>query len=208
MTSEAPRTAPAADGAASAVASLDLTRRSPYRARLGEALRRSPVGALVILTAVVLSALLADVIAPHDPAEQDISIALQPPAWSEGGSVQHLLGTDQLGRDILSRIIHGSRVSLLVGFATVAVSGAVGTTLGLLAGYFGRWWDTITMRITDIWMSMPPILLALVFAATLGSGLRNVIIIALGQVPYRLEIGLGQATVADAIASFRCVCRS
>jgi len=134
------------------------------------------VGA-VILCIVIVTAVAAPLLAPHDPQAQDLASRLRPPAWSAKGSPANLLGTDHLGRDILSRIIYGSRISLLVGIVTVLISGAIGTALGLLAGYYGGKVDSAIMRIADIQLAFPFILLALSVMAVLGTGLKNVIIV-------------------------------
>ncbi len=147
--------------------------------RLLSALVRKRVRAagLVIVTLNVVVALLAPAISPHDPLDQDVARRLLPPAWLAGGGPEHLLGTDQLGRDILSRIIHGSRISLLVGLLSVVLSLPVGVCLGLLAGYFTGRLDDITMRIADVQLAFPFILLAITIAGVLGPSLRNVILI-------------------------------
>lgn len=122
-------------------------------------------------------ALFAAVLSPYDPQETDLASKLAAPVFS-GGTWAHIFGTDQLGRDILSRIINGSRVTLLVGFSGTICAGIIGVTLGAIAGYFGKWADSIIMRIVDIQLSFPFILLALFIAAVLGRSLRNVILIA------------------------------
>ena len=134
------------------------------------------VGALILL-AVVSTALFASVISPYDPGAQNLSMRLKPPAWAEGGSFTNILGTDHLGRDILSRIFYGSRVSLMVGAVAVLISGILGTFLGLMSGYYGNKIDALIMRLADIQLAFPFILLALAVMAVLGSGLRNVIIV-------------------------------
>ncbi len=132
------------------------------------------IGAAFLLV-LVFAALFAPWVAPHDPAAQSLSDRLDPPAWSDGGSWSHPLGTDNLGRDILSRIIHGSRVSLLVGVAVVAASGAFGITMGLIAGYkggrLGRW----IMGLCDTQMAFPGLLLALIVLAVVGPSLGAVV---------------------------------
>jgi peptide/nickel transport system permease protein len=122
-------------------------------------------------------AVSADWISPHDPNQQVLERRLLPPAWVEGGSRQHALGTDHLGRDILSRVIYGSRVSLTVGLLAVVISGLLGISAGLVAGYYGGWADTVIMRLVDIQLAFPFILLALAVIGVLGPGLRNVIIV-------------------------------
>lgn len=143
-------------------------------------LKKSITGTLglIILILFVLMAVFAEQIAPCDPMAQDLRNMAKPPAWSEKGVEEHILGTDNLGRDLLSRVIYGSRVSLGVSVLGTALSCLVGTLLGTLAGYFGKWVDTLLGRIMDIQMSFPFMLLAIFIAATLGSGLRNIIIVA------------------------------
>jgi len=142
-------------------------------------LRRN-VGALVALTAlglIVLAAVLAPEVAPFDPNAQDLNLRLRPPAWQGGGSRAHLLGNDHVGRDILSRIIYGGRVSLTVGALAVLCAGAFGTVLGFLAGYRGGLLDEIIMRAVDVQLSIPFILLAIVIMAVFGVSLQNLIIV-------------------------------
>jgi peptide/nickel transport system permease protein len=139
--------------------------------------RRLPLISLVILVAVLIAAIFAPMLAPYDLDSFDLSASLQPPAWMEGGSSSFLLGADNLGHDIFSRILYGARVSLLVGFLAVGLAGTFGTVLGLVAGYFGGWVDGLIMRVVDIMMSVPSILLALILAAAIGPGLTTVIIV-------------------------------
>jgi len=122
-------------------------------------------------------AVSAPYIAPHDPNLQDLSIALKPPFWQQGGESGYPLGTDSLGRDILSRIIFGARVSVIVGFGGMILSGLIGTTLGLIAGYFGGKIDLLIMRFTDIMLSMPYILIAIAIIGAIGPSLMNVIFV-------------------------------
>lgn len=134
------------------------------------------IGAIIVLI-VIVSAILAPFIAPYDPNSSDLSKRLRPPSWSEEGTREHLLGTDHLGRDILSRIIYGTRISLLVGIITVLISGVFGTVLGLLGGYYRGLIDSVLMRLTEIQLAFPFILLALAIMAVLGPGLKNVILV-------------------------------
>jgi peptide/nickel transport system permease protein len=134
------------------------------------------IGLLIVLLNIVV-AILAPVLGPHDPLDQDITRRLQPPAWLAGGSAEYLLGTDQLGRDVLTRIIYGSRISLLVGFLSVAVSLPIGVGLGLLGGYFRGRLDDVVMRLADVQLAFPFILLAITIAGVLGPSPRNVILI-------------------------------
>ncbi|MGE5485683.1 MAG: ABC transporter permease [Ignavibacteriales bacterium] len=130
---------------------------------------------LLVVLLVVLSALAAPVIAPHDPTKGSLVNRMKPPFWVKGGDPKYILGTDQQGRDVLSRIIWGGRVSLTVGFVCVAISGAFGTVLGLISGYFGKWVDTLIMRIVDVQSSFPGLLVALTFVMVLGPGEWNLI---------------------------------
>jgi peptide/nickel transport system permease protein len=130
-----------------------------------------------ILLVVVGAAMFAPILAPYDQDYFDLGGSLQPPAWMAGGSLDYLLGTDNTGRDILSRIIYGARISLLVGFLAVGLAGTVGTVLGLFAAYFEGWVDALIMRIVDIQMSVPSILLALILSAAIGPGLTTVIMV-------------------------------
>lgn len=147
------------------------------------------VAGLAFFVVLVVVAVFADFIAPHDPIEQYRDHFLQPPAWVEGGTTEFLLGTDAVGRDILSRLMHGARYSLFIGCIVVSVAAVVGIAIGLFAGYLGRWVDTIAMRVMDILLSYPPLLLALVFVAILGPGLENAIIaIAVIQLPHYVRL--------------------
>jgi peptide/nickel transport system permease protein len=132
---------------------------------------------LLAVLVVVVAGLFAPGLSPHDPVEQNIIDRLAPPAFLGGGSAQHLLGTDHLGRDVLSRLIHGARIALVVGVTTVVVSGLIGLAIGLVAGYFGGWADTGFMRLLDIQLSMPFMLLALSIIGILGPSLRNIVIV-------------------------------
>lgn len=134
------------------------------------------LGAIIVLF-VVLVAIFAPLIVPYDPAALDPIKRLKPPFWMEGSLPEHLLGTDNLGRDILSRLIYGSRVSLIVGVGAVLVSGLVGTLLGLLAGYYGRWSNILIMRTADAFHAIPSLLLMLVMLAVVGPGLTTLIFV-------------------------------
>jgi len=131
---------------------------------------------ITIMLLVILTALLAPLIAPHDPGAQDVTRRLRPPYFM-GGSASYFLGTDALGRDILSRVIFGSRISLLVSLASVMGAGLIGSILGLLSGYYGGKVDSIIMRIVDIQMALPYLILAIAVMAVLKPGLQNVIIV-------------------------------
>ena len=146
---------------------------------------RGAVLGLIIFVLLILVALFAPWISPHDPIEQYKQFFLLPPSWMAGGNPDFLLGTDPVGRDILSRLIYGSRFSLLIGAFVVALSVVGGITLGVLAGYFRGWVDVVIMRIMDLILAFPPLLLALVLVTILGPGLINAMIaIALTLQPY------------------------
>jgi peptide/nickel transport system permease protein len=134
------------------------------------------LGSLIVLT-VVLAAVFAPLIAPYDPTCVNIMERLTPPAWEARGNPQYLLGTDQLGRDILSRIIFGSRVSLAIGLGVVAIAGTFGIVIGLISGFYGGRTDEILMRITDIQTAFPGLLLALTIITMIGPSVRNLIIV-------------------------------
>jgi peptide/nickel transport system permease protein len=136
-------------------------------------LRRHGLGGLGLglVALVVLAALAAPLIAPHDPAWGDFAAGLKPP-----GTPGHPLGTDLLGRDVLSRVLYGARIALFIGLCTVLVTAVVGGVLGLVAGFFGGWPGTVLMRIVDVQLSFPFILLALTINAIVGLGLRNIIL--------------------------------
>lgn len=134
------------------------------------------LGALIVVV-VIAAALLADVISPHDPSAQELSERLLPPAFMEGGHAEYLLGTDYLGRDTLSRIIHGSRVSLTVGIAVVLLSGTIGVSLALIAGFWGGRIDLVLARIADVQQAIPFLVLAIAVVAILGANLLNLILV-------------------------------
>lgn len=132
-----------------------------------------------IVFLVIIVALAATLISPYDPTKQDIIHKMMPPAWGgPKGSWSHIFGTDQLGRDILSRLIYGSRVTLLVAFSGTILAGAIGVALGAISGYYSGWLDALIMRLVDVQLSFPFILLALFISAVLGPGLQNIILIA------------------------------
>ena len=131
---------------------------------------------IAVFATLVVVALGAGWLAPHDPLEQDLLAESMPPAWAGEGDPAHLFGTDTLGRDILSRLIWGARPALIVALAGASLAGLVGTLLGLLAGYLGGWVDAVLMRITDVFLAFPRLVLALAFAAALGPGIMNAVI--------------------------------
>lgn len=150
----------------------------PRAAALRTLLRNKlAVAALAVLAIMLIFALFAPLIAPHDPNAQDLLLRLKPPAWQSGGGGAHLLGTDQLGRDMLSRVIYGTRISLLVGAGAALLAGVIGTVVGLASGYFGGWPDRVLMRLADVQLAFPAILLALAIVGFLGSGLWYVILV-------------------------------
>jgi peptide/nickel transport system permease protein len=132
---------------------------------------------VLILALVVMAAIGAPWVAPHDPATQSLIRRFSPPMWAPGGSATYPLGTDQVGRDVLSRMIHGARISLLVGTLAVVVSLLVGVTLGLLSGFRGGAIDTVIMTIVDVTWSFPQLLLALAFVAALGPSVVTIILV-------------------------------
>ncbi len=139
-------------------------------------IRRLPLFPVAILLIVlVIPAIFANQIAPHDPTRGDLSDRLTPPVWQSGGNSEHILGTDKVGRDILSRIIYGSRISVIIAMIAIVVSGVIGTALGIIAGYWGSWVDALIMRLVDISLSIPIILLGLVLVAALGPRTSTVI---------------------------------
>ena len=172
-----------------------------------------PIVGLTVIVIIVFVTIFAEYISPYDPYEIDLSNRLAPP------SKEHWLGQDDLGRDVLSRIIYGSRVSLTVGLLTVAISVVIGTSIGMVAGYYGGWIDEIIMRITDIFLAFPVMLLAIGIMAILGGSLNNVIIalsivgwktyarLARGQVLVEKEKEYVKALRAIGFGSFRILFR-
>jgi len=138
---------------------------------------KAAVAGLVIILLLVTSAIFAGHLAPHDPLAQNLRATKHPPAWQEGGDWGHVLGTDQLGRDQLSRIIYGSRVSVTVGFFGAALAASIGMVAGLLAGYLGGKVDALLMGLVNLLLSIPYLVLVIVVAAILGRSLLNVILL-------------------------------
>jgi len=150
---------------------------------------KGAVGGLVIVVLLLLMAALAQWIAPYAPDITDPSVFLVPPAWQTGGSNAHLLGTDAIGRDILSRLIYGARLSLTIGVVVVTLSVALGTVLGLTAGYFRGVFEVVVMRLMDIILTLPSLLLAIVIVAILGPGLMNAMLaVAIVVLPHYVRI--------------------
>jgi len=147
---------------------------------------KGAMAALTIIVLLILCAIFAPVIAPQDPIAQDpINRVLLPPAWDDGGSWAFPLGTDGLGRDILSRIIYGARYSLMIGLIVVTLSLAIGVLLGLASGFYRGTVDTLIMRLMDIILALPSLLLAIVIVVLLGAGLRNAMIaVAITNIPH------------------------
>jgi len=148
-----------------------------HASQFGARLRVIPTLPVVVLLALGLIGLLAPLIAPYSPMQGSLGEKLRPPAWVTGGQWAYPLGTDLLGRDILSRLLYGARTSLAVAAVAVVVAGTLGTILGLLSGYFGGVVDAIIMRFTDIALSLPLILVAIVLAAAIGTSFGNVILV-------------------------------
>jgi peptide/nickel transport system permease protein len=149
------------------------------RSRAWRKLVRNPAaiaGALILLV-VIGAAVAAPYVAPHDPMRQSLLRRFTPPVWVSGGNPAYVLGTDQVGRDILSRIIYGARISLVVGVSAVVVSLVVGVTLGLLSGFLRGRVDAVVMTVVDVTLSFPPLLLALAFVAALGPSLLTIIVV-------------------------------
>jgi peptide/nickel transport system permease protein len=155
---------------------IALPPRAPSRfasLRLGD----FPLIPALILGGIAFVAIFANVLAPHNPEIGSLAARFRPPVWQTGGSSQYLLGTDQLGRDVLSRLIFGARVSMVVGFTAVIFSGIVGTTLGILSGYLGGWVDQVIMRLTDTWLALPALTFAIFLAAIVGPSMWNIVLI-------------------------------
>lgn len=136
----------------------------------------SAVGLVIVLGMVVMS-LFAESLAPYDPTVGSLGDRLIPPFWQQGGSSAHLLGTDVLGRDTLSRLIHGARTSLTVAVIAILVAGSIGSLLGIAAGYLGGWVDVLIMRAADLAFSFPTILLAMVLAVVFGASFLNIVLV-------------------------------
>lgn len=139
--------------------------------------RGVPLVPLLIICLVAIASLFAPLIAPHDPLGTNLAQKLTPPAWQAGGKAQFLLGTDYAGRDILSRIVWGARISLLVAALGLVVGATIGVTLGMLSGYFAGWVDGLIMRVTDIMLALPFILVAIVIVGIFGGGIVVVVVV-------------------------------
>jgi peptide/nickel transport system permease protein len=147
------------------------------RTDLVRGLEGFPILPVAILAGIALVAIFAEALAPHDPEVGVLAQRFHPPAWQSGGSADHLLGTDHLGRDVLSRLIFGARVSMVVGFTAVIVAGVIGTGLGIVSGYLGGWVDQVIMRLTDTWLALPALTFAIFLAAIVGPSEMNIVVI-------------------------------
>ena len=160
---------------------ISITLRWPRMSRerqdeVNYELRHLPWIPLIIIGVMVFAAVFAPILAPYSPTKQTLSNKLLPPAWQEGGTTDHLLGTDVLGRDLLSRLIHGARVSLIVASTALLSGGLIGGVLGVISGYVGGKVDTLIMRAVDATLAFPTILFALLLAVTMGQGLLTVVL--------------------------------
>jgi dipeptide transport system permease protein len=145
---------------------------------------KGAVAGLLFIVFVTLCALLADVLAPYDPIEQFRDALLVPPAWTDGGSTRFLLGTDDIGRDMLSRLLHGARLSLMIGLVAVVLSMLPGIVLGLVAAFYPNGIGTVILRAMDVLLALPSLLLAIAVVAVLGPGLLNTMLaIAIVSIP-------------------------
>lgn len=145
---------------------LSIIRRAP--GALWKFMRRYPIISFIVLTTLIILGVFAPLLAPHNPYKGSINERFVPPAWMEGGSTDHFLGTDHAGRDIWSRIMYGARISLAVASIALTSGFIIGTSLGLLAGYFGKWWDEIIMRFVDVVYAVPFLMIALVVIIVFG----------------------------------------
>jgi peptide/nickel transport system permease protein len=159
------------------ITTLPITEARPDRPAAfwrGEGFPLIPV---LILLLILFVAIFADLLAPHDPQIGSLARRFRPPAWQKGGSMEYMLGTDHVGRDVLSRLIFGARVSMIVGLAAVFVAGTIGTVLGIVSGYLGGWVDQVIMRLTDTWLALPALTFAIFLAAVVGPSEFNIIVI-------------------------------
>jgi peptide/nickel transport system permease protein len=145
--------------------------------KLALQLRAAPLVPLAILALLVFTAVFADFLAPHDPTIGNLRLRYRPPVWQERGSMEFILGTDHMGRDVLSRIIYGSRISLIVASVAVLVAGGIGTILGILSGFRGGWVDQVIMRLTDSWLALPAVSFAILLAVLVRPSEWNIAII-------------------------------
>jgi len=164
-----------ATGTISAVPDFSISRKRDFMNRI---IRNAKgIFGFVVILIAVCTAVFSPVIAPHDPYKQSLGERLLPPFWEEGGTPKHILGTDHLGRDALSRLIYGSRVSITVGFAAVFLPGVVGVLLGLVSGYYSRYAGAFIMRVVDMFLAIPYALMAIAVITVIGTGLVNLILV-------------------------------
>ena len=167
-------------------------------ARVWRWIKKLPVLPLILLAPLLVFGILGPLIYPHDPHAVNFTIALQPPAWQAGGDWSYILGTDQMGRDLLTRLMEGARASLLVGLFGVLLSNFIGMVIGLIAGYFGGKADQVTMRLVDTWMAVPGIFFTLLFVAVMRqAGIRGLtpIIIAIALTMWPMATRMVRAEV-------------
>jgi peptide/nickel transport system permease protein len=138
--------------------------------------QRIPVLALSLVSLFIFAVIFGPLIVPHDPFKTDLEKSIMPPVWQEGGSSKHLLGTDSMGRDILSRLIQGARITLFTSLVAIGLAGSIGVLMGLVSGFFGGKIDMAIMRVTDIFLSLPPIMMAIILASMLNPSLKTVIL--------------------------------
>ncbi len=171
--------APEAGSEGAEVTEARLTEPGRWR-RFMAMVKEAPTGPLIIIAVLIFTAILADLLAPHNPEVGILGERNLPPFWYDKGSLTYFLGTDQQGRDILSRLIYGARISVIVAFTTALVAGAIGTGIGILSGYLGGWIDQVIMRIVDAWIAIPALVFAIFLAVLLGPSELNIIIILAG----------------------------
>jgi peptide/nickel transport system permease protein len=162
-----------ATGDTFAAQSFELTRWG----KVASVLQRVPIFPLLILATLIFTAVAADFLAPHNPEVGNLRYRYRPPVWQDRGSWEYVLGTDHMGRDILSRLIFGARISLLVGVTASLFAGTLGTTLGIMSGFRGGWVDQVIMRLTDAWLALPGVTFAILFAVLMQPGKWNIILI-------------------------------
>jgi peptide/nickel transport system permease protein len=162
-----------ATGDTFAAQSFELTRWG----KVASVLQRVPIFPLLILATLIFTAVAADFLAPHNPEVGNLRYRYRPPVWQDKGSWEYVLGTDHMGRDILSRLIFGARISLLVGVTASLFAGTLGTTLGIMSGFRGGWIDQVIMRLTDAWLALPGVTFAILFAVLMQPGKWNIILI-------------------------------
>ena len=163
---------PTAEPSASPIAAPEPSIWGAWRQR-----RWPPLLPLLVVLAFIACALLAPLVAPHSPIEGSLGSRLRPPAWMQGANPAYLLGTDRLGRDVLSRLLYGAQISLAVSLVGIAITGVIGAFVGLLAGFLGGWVDTVLMRLVDISLSLPGILIAVLLAVVFEPSFTNVVIV-------------------------------